>query len=148
MIEGIDHINIVVNDLEKSAAFYTKYFGFTQAGRKKLSGKWIEELTGLKDVRAEVIFLAHEKTDIKIELLKYFSPKGEFIDKNFTPNTYGIRHLAFKTSNFDNLVNNLKKDGIKFLGGPKNIPEPTDKFKSKICYFLDPENVLLEITGF
>lgn len=148
MIEGIDHINIVVNDLEQSAAFYKKYFGFKETGRKKLCGQWIEELTKFENVRAEVIFLAHEKSDIKIELLKYFSPKGDYMEENSIPNTWGIRHLAFKTKNFDTLIEQLKKDGVKFLGEPKKIPEPTDKFKSKICYFLDPENVLLEITGF
>jgi catechol 2,3-dioxygenase-like lactoylglutathione lyase family enzyme len=148
MIEGIDHINIVVTDLDKSADFYTKYFGFKKAGRKQLEGSWIEELTGFENVLAEVVFLDHEKTDMKIELLKYFSPKGEYIEKNKLPNTLGIRHLAFKTKNFDELIQKLKNDGIKFSGGPKNIAQPTNKFKSKICYFFDPDNVLLEITGF
>ncbi|MDY0363018.1 MAG: VOC family protein [Desulforegulaceae bacterium] len=148
MIEGIDHINIVVNDLEKSADFYKKYFDFKEDGRKKLNGEWIEELTGLKNIQAEVIFLSHEKTDTRIELLKYFSPAGEYMEKNLIPNTLGIRHMAFKTNNFDTLIQKLKKDGITFIGGPKKIFEPVDKYKSKICYFLDPDKVLLEITGF
>lgn len=148
MIEGIDHINIVVKDLDKSADFYMKYFGFKTAGRKKLAGQWIEELTGLDNVKAEVVFLEHEKTDMKIELLKYFSPEGEHIEKNLIPNTCGIRHLAFKTKDFDALLEKLEKGGVKFTGGPKNIPQPTDKFKSRICYFLDPDKVLLEITGY
>lgn len=148
MIAGIDHVNIVVNDLDKSKKFYTTYLGFNEVGRKKLQGLWIEELTGIKNISAEVSFLSHEKTDIKIELLKYHSPKGEHLDKNSIPNTIGIRHMAFKTDNFDALVNKLKNDHINFLGGPESIPNPTEKYKSKICYFYDPDKVLLEITGY
>lgn len=147
MILGIDHINMVVNDLDISIDFYKKIFGFKEDGRKKLSGKWIEELTGIKNIKAEVVFLSHENFDTRLEILKYHSPDGVSFAENSLPNTKGIRHISFKTDDFTNLVKTLENNQVKFLGKPQEIPPPTEKFKSKICYFYDPDGVLLEITG-
>ncbi|HKQ32343.1 MAG TPA: VOC family protein, partial [Thermodesulfobacteriota bacterium] len=44
---AIDHINIVVSDLEKSVRFYTELLGFIESKRAHLEGDWIESIVGL-----------------------------------------------------------------------------------------------------
>ena len=41
MINAVDHINIVVSDLERSLSFYTKVLGFKEVRRAYLEGKWV-----------------------------------------------------------------------------------------------------------
>ena len=41
MIHGIDHINIVVADLERSVAFYTEVLGFWKTQEVFMEGEWI-----------------------------------------------------------------------------------------------------------
>lgn len=147
MIRKIDHINIVTKDLNKSIQFYTDILGFTETGRKQLSGKWIESLTGIKDINAEVAFMKHGEFETKLEILSYKKPQGLYFKENSIPNTFGLRHIAFTTDNFEIMVEKLKKHNVQLVGQPQNIPNPTEKYKSKICYFLDPDNVLIEITG-
>ncbi|MGM0417896.1 MAG: VOC family protein [Thermodesulfobacteriota bacterium] len=147
MIAGIDHINIVTKDINQSVEFYTKHFNFKETGRKKLSGKWIENLTGLENIYAEVAFLVNDASDVKIEILKYFSPEGKTLTSNSLPNTPGLRHIAFKTDNFDKLIKNLQNSNVKFAGKVEKVPDPTDEYKIKICYFFDPDGTLVEITG-
>ena len=54
---AIDHINIVVSDLERSVRFYTELLGFKESKRAHLEGEWIESIVGLKGVVADVVFI-------------------------------------------------------------------------------------------
>jgi catechol-2,3-dioxygenase len=47
MISAVDHIDIVVSDLERSVKFYTELLGFREIRRDRLEGKWIESVVGL-----------------------------------------------------------------------------------------------------
>ena len=51
MIRAVDHINLVVSDLERSVNFYTELLGFREFQRAHLEGEWIESIIGLKNVR-------------------------------------------------------------------------------------------------
>ncbi len=93
---AIDHINIVVSDLEKSVRFYTELLGFRESKRAHLEGEWIESIVGLKGVVADVAFILAPAGEPRIELLCYKTPKGEAIPANSFANTIGIRHIALR----------------------------------------------------
>ena len=57
MIYGIDHINIVVADLERSVAFYTEVLGFRKTQEVFMEGEWIESIVGLRGVTGRVAFV-------------------------------------------------------------------------------------------
>src|SRR3954463_3250976 len=57
MLESIDHVNLVVNDLEGMAEFYSALLGLTPTKRATISGPWIAAVVGLTDVEADVIYL-------------------------------------------------------------------------------------------
>jgi catechol 2,3-dioxygenase-like lactoylglutathione lyase family enzyme len=50
MILQIDHINIVVNDLDESIDFYTNILGFHLSRRMTLQGDWIETIVGINNI--------------------------------------------------------------------------------------------------
>ena len=57
MIERIDHLNIVVDDMQRMVDFYTKVLGMRATKQAVIAGPWIQDVTGLSSVEAEVVFL-------------------------------------------------------------------------------------------
>src|SRR5258708_6099777 len=76
LFKKIDHINIVVSDLEAAKDFFLS-LGFTVVERRILQGEWINKVVNLPDVKAEYIALTIPGTQTNIELLKYYTPEGE-----------------------------------------------------------------------
>ena len=151
MICAIDHINIVVSDLERSIGFYTKVLGFKETHRAYLEGGWVESIVGLKGVRANVAYVIAPAGAPRLELLCYESPSGERLPENSLPNTLGLRHLALQVDNIDTAVRRLKEAEAELISEP--IVVPTDVITHQeghkvLCYFLDPDGVLLELTEY
>ena len=150
MITSIDHINIVVNNLDESIKFYTEVMGFKLSRRMILDGEWVEKIVGLDDVEAEVAFIELESGP-RIELLQYIQPEGESVDVNSFPNTKGLRHIAFNVDNMNEFVERLKANGIWFVNDPVLVPDhilPHSSHKKSLCYFFDPDRVLLELAAY
>jgi catechol 2,3-dioxygenase-like lactoylglutathione lyase family enzyme len=148
---AIDHINIVVSDLERSVKFYTELLGFIESKRAHLEGDWIESIVGLKGVVADVAFIVTPAGEPRIELLCYKTPKGERVPVNSLANTPGIRHIAFRVDDIHAAVEKLKSAEVKLLGEPVVVPETVvthDAGHKMLCYFHDPDGTLLEITEY
>jgi catechol 2,3-dioxygenase-like lactoylglutathione lyase family enzyme len=145
----IDHVNIVVRDIERSVAFYRDVLGFAITNRKDLSGDWIESIVGLKDVRATVVFVMPPGGGVRIELLQYHAPAGAEFPDHGVANAIGLRHFAFKVDDIDAVYERLLAAGVEFVGPPVTVPQGIVKTPDKrLCYFHDPDGVLLEITEY
>lgn len=148
---AIDHINIVVSDLERSVKFYTELLGFIESKRAHLEGDWIESIVGLKGVVADVAFVVAPAGEPRIELLCYKTPRGEQVTANSLANTVGIRHIAFRVDDICSAAERLRSAGVKLLGEPVVVPETVvthDAGHKMLCYFHDPDGTLLEITEY
>lgn len=139
----IDHINIVVSDLDKSIAFY-ELLGFELEGRGMLEGEWICATVGLPDVRAEYAKMAIPGRETALELLKYYSPPGGADPENGVPNRIGLRHMAFKVDDIEEVIRRLKGEGVEFFSDIQEY-KPADK---KLVYFLGPDDVILELAEY
>jgi len=148
MIEHIDHINIVVKDLEEMILFYEKRLGFKLSKRVEISGAWIEQVVGLKEARAEVVYL-ELPSGPRIELIHYLSPVGQRPRTLHIPNTMGIRHMAFRVTGIESWLARLKKEGISFFGEIQEVPGTQVTYaggvQKRLVYFHDPEGNILEL---
>lgn len=146
----LDHFNIVTRDMARSVAFYRDLLGFEQTFEATLEGEWIERVTGLSGARAHCVFLQLPDVDVRLELLQYLAPPGEEFAENAQPNTIGLRHLAFETSDLDVLSKRLHKAGTTFVSAPVEVPFPVgpQQLKKRLCYFRDPDGVLLELAEY
>ena len=139
MIRGIRHSGIVVRDLEKSANFY-RMLGFVNNKNAIEQGLFIDQVTGLKDVKLEWIKLKAPDGNL-IELLKYHShPESKEIE-NQKSNKLGSSHIAFTVDNIDEMCNLIKKAGGSII----NPPAISSDERVKVSYCHDPEGVLIEI---
>ena len=151
MIVSVDHINLVVSDLERSVDFYTNVLGFRETQRAELEGEWIETIIGLETVKASVAYVVLPAGQPRLELLQYHSPIGDGFQANSIPNTLGLRHLALSVDNIDSAVQRLREAGTELLSRP--VVVPTDVIQHStgqkiLCYFHDPDGVLLELTEY
>ena len=122
-ISGIDHVAIVVQDMDRSIKFYTEvlnlailYDGRNDGGEKKsFLGKKEKSFVALTEDR-------NKNTDVNV--------------------AESVSHIAFRVENTEEAREILESRGIEFV----EIKVSEDG-KSKAYHFLDPDGFELEIYG-
>lgn len=142
MIARIDHLNIVVSDLEKAKEFFF-LLGFTEGISSELDSVFLKKLTGIQVTHGSFVAMHHPGSNVSIELLKFES--GSTADEaTGIANRIGMRHLAFAVTDIEEEVQRLKRHGIQFISGIQ-VWEKTGK---KLIYFHGPDNILLELAQY
>lgn len=123
----IDHMAVVVSDLEKSKRFYIGSFGFKEAYEKVIEGKEYETVTGIPDVRIKVAALKiNENTNLELV---------EFIDEESAPKP-GFNHFALVVDDIDKYNKTL----------PNPISRPVKVPSGKVFFYVkDPDGNMIEI---
>jgi len=101
MIEKIDHIGIAVRSIEKTSELLNNILGLKVAA---------EEI--VEEQKVKVAFLP--LGDSELELLESTSPEGpiaRFIEKKGE----GIQHIAFRVNNIEEVLEKLKKGGVRLI---------------------------------
>ena len=143
MLKKINHVNIVVSNLEETKAFFIQ-LGFEIGDESGLSGEWISSIVGLPDVNAKYVTLSLPGTETNLELIEYTSPpsgKDSNMDK---ANQIGFRHIAFEVDNIEDEVCRMKEKGIEFLSPIQTYP----KTGKRLAYLWGPDRILLELAQY
>jgi catechol 2,3-dioxygenase-like lactoylglutathione lyase family enzyme len=152
MIRAIDHINLVVADLERSVKFYTDVLGFRKTHDVYMEGDWIESIIGLRGVKGLVAFVELPGGGgPRIELLQYVTPAGVALPENSRANTRGLRHIALRVENISAMAAKLRAAGVTLFSDPVRVPQGVVKFAAgdkTLLYFLDPDGVILELAEY
>jgi glyoxylase I family protein len=123
ILKKIHHVAIICSDYEKSKEFYTKTLGLEvirEVYRKKRDSYKLDLKLG----------------DNQIELFSFPSSP----DRPSYPEACGLRHLAFKVDDVEEVAKELENKGIEVE--PIRIDEFTEK---KFTFFSDPDGLPLEI---
>jgi catechol 2,3-dioxygenase-like lactoylglutathione lyase family enzyme len=148
MIESIDHVNLVVRDLERMTAFYRDALGFVVTKQVMISGPWIDEVVGLHGVEADVVYL-DLPSGPRIELIDYRAPLGSEPGVENAPNVFGLRHMAFRVSDIDSVAKKIESAGVALQSEIKTVPDSQVTYaggvRKRLVYFRDPEGNLLEL---
>lgn len=151
MIRAIDHLNIVVTDLERSLRFYCDRLGFKKTKEAYLEGEWIDRIVGLNGVKARAAFIVAPAGEPRIELLEYATPKGGLSAENSRSNTIGLRHIALRVDDMAAMVARLRAAGVHVFSDPVRVPAGVvqhDAGEKTLVYFLDPDGVILELAEY
>lgn len=147
MIDAIDHVNLVVRDLTGMTRFYRDVLGFNVTKEVTISGQWIDEVVGLADVEADVVYLDLANGP-RIELIRYVRPVGTDTGPS-QANTFGIRHIAFRVSDIDAMVAKLREFQVSLESAVATVPQTQVSYaggaRKRLVYFHDPEGNLLEL---
>jgi catechol 2,3-dioxygenase-like lactoylglutathione lyase family enzyme len=149
----IDHVNIVVADIERAARFYSEVLGFVRGFEKGLEGAWIEKVTGVSNAKALCVFMEapqqENESKTRLELLQFLTPNGATVQQNRLPNTRGIRHMAFTVDDLDSLLEKLRAWDVEIVSEPIEVPFAVGALgRKRLFYFYDPEGNLLEAAAY
>jgi len=140
----INHVNVVTQDLEGMATFFTENFGFTAGAAKDLEGAWVAELTGYPGARARYIPLTPTGAGpdaTRIELLAYLHPTTPPPpDSNPDLDQPGYRHIGFVVEDNEASYQKLK-DEWRFFSAPVLVAE----MRLKTVYFVGPEEIVIQL---
>jgi catechol 2,3-dioxygenase-like lactoylglutathione lyase family enzyme len=143
MIKKLDHINIVVSDLQKAKDFFLK-LGFKEEISSRISGERFSVVTGLPKFDAEFVGLSLPGSATNVELIQYYSPVGGLDPALSKPNQLGFRHIAFAVEEIEAEVERLKAGGVEFQSSIQ-VWEKTGK---KLVYFYGPDGIILEFAQY
>ncbi|HWY79002.1 MAG TPA: VOC family protein [Candidatus Sulfotelmatobacter sp.] len=145
MLKKIDHINIVVRDLENAKQFFLDMGFIVNVSKEgELEGSWIEQVTKLKNAKGYYCTLSLPNAQTTIELIHYDNPKDQDDPLISKPNHVGIRHIAFEVEDIKEIVSTLKAKGRHFFSEIQEYKAT----KKQLCYFLGPEGIVLELAEY
>jgi glyoxylase I family protein len=152
MIRGIDHLNIVVTDLERSVRFYTGLLGFRQTAEVHLEGDWIGRIVGLEGVKARAVFIEPPGGGPRIELLQYSTPTGHRAAREFAgEHARAAAPRVPRRRYCGAIAATLRGAGVTLFSDPVRVPAGVVKFAAgdkTLVYFLDPDGVILELAEY
>jgi lactoylglutathione lyase len=122
MIRKVEHVALIVKNMDESIGFYSTMFGFKLRAR------------GQGPTR-DMAFLFHEnQPGFEIELIQDLVPLGEYSDKGI------VNHLAFTVDNIEEAMTYYGERGIVF-----NSEKPNTAIDgAKTIFFYGPDRELLQ----
>lgn len=138
-IKRIDHIGVVVDDLDRAKAFFLD-FGFTVQGESEEQSELLDKVVGMNGAKSRIVFLKAPNNQLTLELTKFLHPADEPAPKETNMYSRGIKHIAFVVENIEDVVAIVKQKGWEVFVDIYNYQDTY-----KLCYFRGPENIVIEL---
>jgi catechol 2,3-dioxygenase-like lactoylglutathione lyase family enzyme len=132
-IQRMEHVGIVVDDLEGATAFFVE-LGLKLQGEGQVEGGWVDRVVGLEGVRVEYAMVETPDGHGRLELVKFHSPSVRGGDRHAPANTPGIRHLTFAVDDIDAVVARLRAHGGELVGEVENYEDIY-----RLCFVRGPD---------
>ncbi len=139
------HTNIAARDWKKLSDFYINVFNCTvKPPKRKLSGNWLDQATGLSNAKLEGVHLllpGHGETGPTLEIFSYKNIQETL---PVMTNCTGFTHIAFEVDDVEQTLHAALKNGGNLLG---KISEKmvADVGMLTFVYFRDPEGNIVEV---
>src|SRR3979409_2712200 len=106
-IQRMDHVGVVVDDLEAAIAFFAE-LGMELEGEAPIEGPWVDRVNGLDGVRVDIAMMRTPDGHGRLELTKFHNPGAVSPEpKNALGNTLGLRSVMFAVEDIDATVAGL-----------------------------------------
>jgi catechol 2,3-dioxygenase-like lactoylglutathione lyase family enzyme len=139
-IQRMDHVGVVVDDLEPAIAFFIE-LGMELEGTMPVEGRWVDRVVGLDDVRVEIAMMRTPDGHGRIELTRFDTPAAFSTEpQNPPPNTLGIRNIMFAVDDIDAVVARLQSHGTELVGDVEQYEEAY-----RLCYVRGPEGMIVAL---
>lgn len=140
-IQRMDHVGVVVEDLEAAVAFFVT-LGMEVEGRTPVEGAWVDGVVGLDGVRVEIAMMRTPDGHGKLELTTFHAPAPVGADQaSAPPNALGLRSVMFAVDDIEATVTRLRDaHGAELVG---RIERYGDMFL--LCYVRGPGGVIVAL---
>ncbi len=139
-IQRMDHVSVVVDDLEAAKAFFFE-LGMELEGEAPIEGRWVDRVNGLDGVRVDIAMMRTPDGHGRLELTKFHTPKAVSAEpENALGNTLGLRSIMFAVHDIDATVAGLQAHGAKLVG---EVAQYQDSYL--LCYVRGPEGIIVAL---
>jgi catechol 2,3-dioxygenase-like lactoylglutathione lyase family enzyme len=141
------HFSFTVADIDRSVDFYTNVLGMELVHSQEQHNEYTAKLVGYENAHLKVAQLVvaaqnRERSGHLLELVEYVFPDCEPTDTaTCRP---GSAHLAFQVDDCWKEYERMTALGVRFKSPPNAITAGINK-GGFTCYFLDPDDITLEI---
>jgi catechol 2,3-dioxygenase-like lactoylglutathione lyase family enzyme len=140
MIKRLDHVSVVVDDLEAAIAFFTA-LGMTIEGQMPIEGAWVDRVNGLENVQVDIVMMRTPDRHGRVELTKFRNPKLIEIEPAITPpNAMGLRSIMFAVESVDEAIARLRANGGELVG---EVAQYENTYR--LCYMRGPANIIVAL---
>ena len=139
-IQRMDHVSVVVDDLEAAKAFFTE-LGMELEGEAPIEGPWADRINALEGVRVDIAMMRTPDGHGKLELTRYRTPAAVGAgSENPPPNTLGLHRVMFAVDDISDTVARLRAHGAELLG---EVAQYENTFL--LCYLRGPAGIIVAL---
>ncbi|MGA7669168.1 MAG: VOC family protein [Nitrolancea sp.] len=139
-IQRMDHVSVVVDDLEAAVAFFVE-LGMERDGEAPIEGPTVDRLNGLDGIRVNIVMMRTPDGQGRLELTKFHHPKLVEIEPAIAPpNALGLRSVMFEVESVDDLVARMRAKGAELVG---EVVQYEDMYK--LCYMRGPAGIIVAL---
>ena len=140
MIKRMDHVSVVVEDLEAAVAFFAE-LGMTIVGEAPIEGAWADRINAIPNLRVDIVMMQTPDGHGRLELTKFHHPPLVKVEPAIAPpNTLGLRSVMFAVDDVDEAVARLAGHGGELIG---EIVRYEDQYR--LCYLRGPAGIIVAL---
>ena len=138
-IQRMDHVSVVVDDLEAAKAFFVD-LGMELEGEAPIEGRWVDRVNGIDGVQVDIAMMRTPDGHGRLELTKFHTPTAVSAEPENAPNTLGLRSIMFTVDDIDATVAGLRARGAELVG---EVAQYQDSYR--LCYARGPEGIIIAL---
>ncbi|NLF65458.1 MAG: VOC family protein [Chloroflexi bacterium] len=139
-IKRLDHVSVVVEDLEAAIAFFTA-LGMTLEGEAPVEGPAVDRVNGIEGIRLNIAMMQTPDGHGRLELTKFHHPELVEIEPAIAPpNALGLRSVMFTVEDIDDTVARLRAHGAELIG---EVAQYEDLYR--LCYMRGPAGIIVAL---
>ena len=135
----MDHVVVVVDDLEDAVAFFVE-LGMELEGKAPIEGSWADRVNGIEGLRVDIAMMRTPDGHSRLELTRFQSPEALGGGMQYPPNTLGLRSVMFAVDDIDAAVAGLQARGGELIGEVAQYEE-----SYRLCYVRGPANIIVAL---
>ena len=115
-IRRMDHVSVVVDDLEAAKAFFIE-LGMELEGEAPIEGPSVDRLNAIDGIRVDIAMMRVPGGSDQVELTRFHTPAAVGADQAAAPpNALGLRSVMFAVDDVDDTVDRLRAHGAELVG--------------------------------
>jgi catechol 2,3-dioxygenase-like lactoylglutathione lyase family enzyme len=139
-IKRLDHVSVVVEDLEAAIAFFTT-LGMTLEAEMPIEGPWVDRINGIEGIQVNIAMMRTPDGHGRLELTRFRNPKLVEIEPAIAPpNAPGLRSVMFTVESVDDTVARLRATGAELIG---EVGQYEDMYR--LCYMRGPAGIIVAL---
>jgi len=148
VVAAVDAVGIVVDDIDRSVAFFSDVLTFEKVSDVEVTGSDYERLEGVFGIRLRIVRM--KLGDEFLDLMDFVAPEGRPIPVDSRSNDRWFQHVAIIVRNMDEAYARLRKHKVRHAStGPQRLPDWNKNAGGiEAFYFKDPDGHALEILAF